>query len=206
MAELTDKDFRSLSAYLSTRAKAHVVFKQDAIEMKMMASVIDDVRGILGSSVISMTGKDWMERYATTIGPLVYIPENWSPLAKVCGLVHEIQHVHQWNKRQPQSDLPSDLGFAWLYLTSGEARVRFEVEGYRAGQLEAYRLLTGTIPDLGPLAAPLEGPTYILSDEDKKLAHVLLGVAGTTVESGVFPSTEAGRDFHRWFRYVRETA
>lgn len=198
----TEEHYQYLKTELCAQTGAIVADKGSSALMDIIAEGMDFVFAELkslgkwfpaASALFTVSGKEWMERYATTIGPYVYIPASWTPFEKACVLVHETEHVLQFNARQAQSDLPSKVGFGWLYLTWDDGRVRFEVEAYRAGQLEFHSFLTSTIPTLDQLDAPLEGTAYLLDDASKDLAKRLLGVAGTTVQGGASPSTESAR-------------
>ena len=181
--------------------KAHdvkVINKDDAAEMAILEDLFDKAREyakFIGQEKAIMSGKDWHDHYAVTLAERIYIPEHWSPLSKVLVRIHELQHTFQWKARQPQSDLPSDISYAWLYLTWGDARIRFEVEAYRAGQMEFRHFLTGKLTPLNEMVRPLEGPAYLLSGPDggTTLSRRLLGIAGAAVAGGVLPSTEAAR-------------
>ena len=197
--EFTEDHYNDLVQFMQKEVGGlHVVYKRDAAEMVLIEKGLEKVSSLIGDEWISPQA--WMERYATTLATKVYIPEPWSPYQKCAGLVHEVEHVLQWKERQPQSDLPPNVQFAWLYLTWGMGRVRSEVEAYRAGQLEFAYEMTGVLTPLSEMKKPLEGTAYLLSEKDQENSRILLAAAGTTVSQGVAPSTNAARLGVRWAR------
>lgn len=182
---------------MAERFHARLVHKSDAIEMKLVAAALEAAR-LFGAQLPA--ADDFMTRFATTIGPMIYLPDAvWNdPVALVEVVTHECQHVHQfWHgsgdgvSSATDRDLVGGFGFGWLYLTQAEARVRYECEAYAAG-LEARVIGLGdTMPmSIEPLVEPLEGG-YALGDGEKTLARGLLESAATTVAQGVAMS-EAG--------------
>lgn len=200
--EITEEHYKALVAAVEKKHGCTVVDKDNAVEMDVIQSLLDAAieygkkeLGIDGKEIAD-SFKDWRENFAVTLAERIYIPSHWSAFSKFLVLCHELQHVLQWQKRQPQSDLPSDVSFAWLYLTWDEGRVRFEVEAYRAGQLEFRHFLTRRVTPLTEMVRPLEGKAYLLkgsADGGLSLSRKLLGIAGTAVTAGVEPSTEAAR-------------
>lgn len=195
---ITEECYQALCKAVAEKHDVKIINKDDAAEMVLLEELFDkahEYAKLIGKGDSIISGTEWQDRFAVTLAERIYIPGHWSPFSKFLVLIHELQHALQWQDRQPQSDLPSDVSFAWLYLTWGDARVRFEVEAYRAGQLEFRHFLTGTITPLDEMVRPLEGPAYLLAGPDGglTLSRRLLGIAGTAVASGVEPSTEAAR-------------
>lgn len=191
MAELTNRIADAFIRHLSRRVHARVIRKSMAIEMELVASALEVARS-LGAEVPS--AGDFLNNYATSVGPLVYLPDNLSPQDAVITFTHEAQHVIQFWRH--------GLDMFWLYLTEPEARVRYEAEAYRAG-LEVATALGLPLPSLQDLAWPLEAG-YALDEGAKKLGRQLLEVAATSVSSGIV-STEAGTmavDYLRALRVV----
>jgi hypothetical protein len=183
---------------MAERFHARLVRKSDAIEMKLVAAALEAAR-LFGARLPSTD--EFLTRYATTIGPMIYLPDSmWDdPRALVEVVTHECQHVRQFWRGSGDGvagptdrDLPGGFGFGWLYLTQGEARVRFEAEAYVAG-LEATVIGIGEpLPtSLEPLVQPLEGG-YALNDGEIALARGLLEVGATQVAQGV-ALTDAGQ-------------
>ena len=195
---ITEEQYQRFSAEIARRCDVSVIDKDDAAEMAILEAAFDKAREfakLVGMEDAILSGDSWHENYAVTLAERIYIPNHWTPFSKFVVLIHELMHVFQWRKRQPQSDLPSDVSFAWLYLTWGIARIRLEVEAYRAGQMEFYKFLTGILLGIDAMVKPLEGPAYLLAgaDHGESLSRRLLGIAGTAVQAGVEPSTEAAR-------------
>jgi hypothetical protein len=195
--DFTEEDYLDLVRYMKVKIPGlSVVSKDDTIEMALILEGLKKIEPLVGSQWIS--ADDWLNRYALALGTRAYIPKGWSPAQKAEALVHECQHVLQFLDKQYQSDIAPGLEFMWLYLSWGQARVRCEVEAYRAGQMEfRYGLFGHEIP-IDQMVAPLEGSAYLLSSEDQSLARSLLEVAGTTVYAGVSPSTKAGQLGLQW--------
>lgn len=182
---------RRFAREMETRFHARIVGKDNAVEMRILASALDVAR-TFGAQVPG--GDDFLHRTATTIGPIVYMPDAfWAdPAFAIEVITHEMQHVRQfWQgsgdgvTSKNDRDLPGGFGFAWLYLVEPEARVRFEAEAYHAG-LEARVIGLGEpMPaSLDALAMPLEGG-YALGPEHVTLGRSLLESAATTVSHGV---------------------
>lgn len=195
---ITQDTARRFGREMETRFHARIVGKDNAVEMKILASALDVAR-TLGAQVPG--GDDFLHRTATTIGPIVYMPDAfWADPPFAIGVIaHEMQHAHQFWRgtgdgvtSQTDRDLPGGFGFGWLYLIEPEARVRCEVEAYHAG-LEASVIGLGEpMPaSLDALAMPLEGG-YALGPEHVRLGRELLESAATTVSHGV-AMTEAGQ-------------
>lgn len=183
---------------MERRFNARIVSKNDAVEMRIIAAALDVAR-TLGASV--PTAGDFLERTATTIGPLIYVPDSFwdDPAFLVEIITHECQHVWQFwhgtgdgHANAADRDLPGGFGFAWLYLVEPEARVRIEAEAYAAG-MEARTIGLGEPlpPSLDALAMPLEGG-YALGREHIVLGRALLESAATTISHGA-AMTEAGQ-------------
>lgn len=182
---------RRFAREMETRFHARIVGKDNAVEMKILAAALD-VAKTFGAGVPG--GDDFLHRTATTIGPVIYLPDAfWAdPAFAVEVVTHECQHVHQFWRGSGDGvsgptdrDLPGGFGFAWLYLVEPEARVRYEVEAYHAG-LEARVIGLGEpMPvSIDALAMPLEGG-YALGDDHVRLGRSLLESAATTVSHGV---------------------
>jgi hypothetical protein len=166
---------------MATAFHARVVRKSMAIEMQVLAQVLQLAQ-------VADAG-EFLEQFATTLGPFIYLPDHLTPDATIATMAHECQHVAQFWR--------DGLGMAWLYLAEPEARVRYEAEGYRAG-LEVAYARGAPLPPFAALAQPLEHG-YALAPEHVALGRDLLEIAATSVLAGVV-STSAGHAALNWLR------
>lgn len=123
-----------------------------------------------------------------TIGPLVYLSDGLTPDETLVTVTHECQHV--WQQHHG-----GFLKTAYAYLVSGEARVRLEADGYRAGA-EVDWLRTHRTPALHELTDHL-ATGYLLSTDDLRLAEGLFGIAMASMSHGVI-GTVAAHEFRKW--------
>lgn len=189
----TEAHVQSLAATYRRELGLVLVDREDDILMEATAKVLDVVHSAtLG--LVGMSGRDWMENYATTMAERVSMPRGWSPAQRLIALAHEAEHVVQWQGKSA-TDLPGTLGDAWLYLTSSEARVRYEADAERAA-IEAQWLTTGALPgDLAFVAHRFDGYLFGTS---APLMNDLLEVGVTQLRSTRHPSTRAGTIFEMW--------
>lgn len=191
----TQDEADRLSRYLCQRFHAFRVRKNDVPGIKIIQAALDVAR-TLGADLPS--GEDFVEKYATTIGPTVFVPDGLDPDQQMELMVHEIQHVHQFWTGGDQTGLGGNFTQLWLYTFEPEARVRYEVEAYRAQWewlLARGRAMPATIDEV---ALPLEHG-YMLSDEQKQFAKDLLEVAATTASKGIV-STQVAAAAIDWTR------
>lgn len=183
---LTPENLRDLAAHLLKRFRAIVHGKGDAIEMQAIASAFG-VAVLLGAGV--PTGPDFLTRWWTTLGPVIYAPSlRAADLSdSVPVLSHELGHVVQfW--RDP-------IGFLRRYLTS-RGRAELEAEAERA-RLEVCWILWGGLPSLSDIDTTRHG--YALDDSHADLTRDLLEQAATAVQSGLV-STDVGLEALAWMR------
>lgn len=192
MKAATQQQADAFARFMSQRFRCTVVRKQSAMEMQVLATLFDIGRRF---NLSVPAGEDFLERAATTIAWLVYLPDGLSPDQQIETLTHECQHVHQFWAHG--LGLPGGPGFMWLYITAPEARVRYEVEAYRTA-LELGHARGAPLPDLDALAFPLEGG-YALTAGDVQLGRDLLETAATSAKLGLV-STEAARAAIDWLR------
>lgn len=184
---ITQEIADAFSSHMCSRFNARIVRKSTAVEMKIVGALFDIAR-VFSSTVPS--GHQF-ERFATTIGPMIYLPDGLSPEDTVVIVTHECQHVQQFWKE--------NFGMMWLYLTEGEARVRYEAEAYGADLAVRFALNDNfTLPALDDLALPLEGG-YALSPAHIELGRSLLEQQATSVQVG-FSTIEAGEEALKWLR------
>jgi hypothetical protein len=189
----TQAEADALAAALCRQFRAILLRKRDRIEMQIAGALFDLAR-LAGVDVPS---SEDFARYATTLGPFIYLPDGLTPDQEIETVTHECQHVHQFWDGGEQTGIKGGTAFAWLYLTQPEARVRLEAEAYRAG-MEVSVARGAPLPSLRDLALPLE-QGYALGPGEILLGRQLLEVAATSAASGLV-GTEAARAAIAWMR------
>lgn len=183
--DITQETADAFCSAMCSQFSARIARKSQAIEMKVVGTLFDLAR-LVGINVPA--GHDF-ERFATTLGPMIYLPDGLTPEQTVEIVTHECQHVRQFWTR--------GFEFLWLYLVEPEARVRHEAEAYGAG-LSVQHALTGTMPTLDDIVLPLEGG-YSLAPEHVALGRLLLEQQATAIADGIV-TTEAGSAALKWLR------
>lgn len=184
--KLTTVQLTTLVVELLARYRALVRNKGDAIEMRVIAAVFG-VASLLGVDV--PTSGEFVTRYWTTLGPVIYAPRGAGATSTHARVVfHELTHVVQfW--RDP-------VAFVAKYLTP-KGRAELEAEAER-GAIEVWWLLTGTLPEsIDALAVTRHG--YALDESHARLTQDLLETACTSVARGVI-STDVGIEVLTWLK------
>lgn len=175
----------ALAAHLLGRFYAIVRSKGDAVEM-MAISVAFGVAVLFGAGVPETS--EFLTRYWTTLGPVIYRPSGAVLEDSLRVLFHELTHVVQfW--RNPWE-------YVRRYLAS-RGRAELEAEAERAA-CEGWWILTGELPaDMGSVDITRHG--YALDDGHADLTRDLLEQAATSVRAGVI-STDVGLAVLAWVR------
>lgn len=183
--KLTPFQRESLALHLLGRFYAVTRTKATAVEM-MAVAVVFGVAVLFGAGVPDTA--EFLARYWTTLGPVIYRPTGAALGECLRVLFHELTHVVQfW--RAPWE-------YVSRYLTS-RGRAELEAEAERAA-CEGWWILTGEIPaDLGAVDITRHG--YALDDGHADLTRDLLEQAATSVRSGVI-STDVGLAVLAWVR------
>ena len=184
--KLTRDQQDALLRYLLQRFSVWVRDKEDTEVLRAVSEVFD-VAAFFGAGVPS--GEEFMTRYWTTVGTVVFAPRGHGPLVDhLRVLCHGIEHVVQFWR--------DGVGFVIRYCTR-KGRAELEAEAERAA-VEVWYILTGEIPaSLGELSVTKHG--YAL--DDAHIAHTvnLLHTAVTSVANGVI-STDVGLETLVWLR------
>lgn len=183
--KLSAPERAALAAYLLTRFRAVVRTKGDLAEIAVVASVFDVAR-LFGVGV--PTTADFLDRFWTTLGPVVFRPRGQTDDLgeRLRVLAHELTHVVQFWRD------PAD--FLKRYLTA-RGRAEIEAEAER-GALEVWWLLADAAPeDLGAVDVTRHG--YALDGTHADLTRDLLEIAVTSVRAGVL-STDVGLEVSAW--------
>lgn len=181
---LSPEQIYALLTFLFARYKAVVREKGEAVEMQVVAHVFGVAR-LFGANL--PTEAEFMTRFWTTLGPVIYAPQGHQDLAvhwRV--LAHELMHVVQF--------WADPLSYLSRYLTE-RGRAEIEARSERAA-IELEWIFCGTLPaDLDALRVTRHG--YGVSDGHVDLTQDLLETSCTSVATGVL-STDIGIAAYEW--------
>lgn len=180
MREVTAAEANEFATRMCQQCSATIIHKTDVPYVQVLAYMLDALRV---AGIMVPPGDSFLHRDAITLGPIVFMPDGLSPSETVEVVTHECQHVLQFWYGTDQAAMPHGPGIAWLYLTEPEARVRYEVEAYRAG-LEVRVAMTGRVPSLAEIMTPFE-QGYMLDPAMIEFTRELMTVAATTMASGI---------------------
>lgn len=183
---LTPEQMYALLTHLFGRYKAFLREKGNAVEMQVVATVFG-VAHLLGVNL--PTEEEFLTRFWTTLGPVVYAPKGYGDLpAHWRVLMHELMHVIQF--------WADPLGYLRRYLTA-QGRAEIEARSERSA-LEVEWILCGTLPpSLDALRITRHG--YAVSDEHVDLTQDLLETSATSVQTGIL-STDIGIAVYEWIQ------
>lgn len=179
VSEVTESTARAVEARL-VAAHGFAIARKEGALWSAVAATFDVLRA-LGLGVPS--GRDFIERFATTILALVALPPlQLTPLQLVLLLTHEATHVVQWYRDPARMPV-------W-YLQHREKRASYEA-GAIAQALAVQWALTFSLP-----ASVEELPSalaygYDLGPDDIALAGALLEQDATAIAAGVIPEGPA---------------
>lgn len=161
-------------------AHAFVIATKGGAMWSAVAATFDVLRA-LGLRVPS--GRDFIERFATTILALVALPPmQLSPLQLVLLLTHEATHVVQWYADPARMPI-------W-YLQHREKRASYEA-GAIAQALAVHWALTGELPARVEDLPSALAYGYDLGPDDLSLAQAELEQEATAIASGILPTGPA---------------
>lgn len=180
----TEESYKEYEAFICKKFDVDVIDRNDVPKIQELSKFIDVIR-IFAPNMPK--GDEWIESWSFAFANRLFIAKTDDPIARASILAHEAQHGLQWHRKTPQADIPPHFYFMWLYVTEQEARVRLEVEAYRAGH-EVHHMLSGTLHDARSVGSVLEGG-YLLSAEQAKFAEKLYEPAELSMSYGVY-STE----------------
>ena len=184
-AQIQHGEVVSFWRHMQERFGTTTVNKADAVEMQIVASVLDTL-GILDK-------ERFLKSFTTTLGRKIYAPfdvgsanDDWDLWDQVVVCVHEHQHVVQHDRE--------GLSFEVSYVADRAARARFEAEAYRSN-LEMHFWRNGTTTRSRPLADLLHD--YGCRPEDVEIAAQSLALANVSVRRGAVlnESTRAALDW-----------
>ena len=182
--KLTPFQRESLALHLLGRFYAVTRTKATAVEM-MAVAVVFGVAVLFGAGVPDTA--EFLARYWTTLGPVIYRPTGAALGECLRVLFHELTHVVQFWR--------DGLTFAIRYCTR-KGRAELEAEAERAA-IEVAWLLTTTLPAYDALAITRHG--YALDEAHAQHTINLLHTAVTSVSNGVI-STDVGLEVLAWLR------
>jgi hypothetical protein len=179
-AALQPDEVTAFWAHMQQRFGTTTVNKADAVEMQIVAGVLDTL-GILDK-------ERFLSRFTTTLGRNIYTPfevgspnDVWDLWDQVVVCVHEHQHVVQHDRE--------GLSFEVSYVADRAARARFEAEAYRSN-LEMHFWRFGTPMRSRPLAELLQD--YGCRPEDVEVAAHSLALANVSVRRGAVLNEATG--------------
>lgn len=140
---IPDAEIERIVERARKRSRAIIRTKDDAPEAVLVARAF----GLVHLFADVPDGDAFLHNYATTIGPLVYLPKNVTGLDKLLVLTHEFEHVEQFWRLGVQ--------FGIDYLGSQAWRSVFEMDAETA-MWEVTFYLTGTIPPRETLSRLIE--------------------------------------------------
>ena len=184
-AEIQPDEVVSFWRHMQERFGTTTVNKADAVEMQIVASVLDAL-GILDR-------ERFLKSFTTTLGRKIYTPfeagranDAWDLWDQMVVCVHEHQHVVQHDRE--------GLSFEVSYVADRAARARFEAEAYHSN-LEMHFWRYGTTTRSRPLAELLHD--YGCRPEDVEIAAHSLALANVSVRRGAVlnESTRAALDW-----------
>ena len=171
MRAATQAEANRFKARMAERFHAREQDKSKAAEMAWLAQGFDVAR-TFGAAV---PAGHVFATYATTLGPIIYLPEGLSPDEQIDIFTHEIEHVRQF--------WAHGFEFAWLYLTAPEARARYEAEAFTQ-QFKLRYARTGRLPTLDEVSFPLE-QGYALPPGDVALGLTSIEQWLTSIAAGL---------------------
>jgi hypothetical protein len=168
--KLTAQIVKDFAKYMTNKFGATIIDKNDAAGMKMIAMFLD-MMGILHAN-------DFMDDFSTTIGRRIYLPfvpgaATPSLHAQVELIVHELQHVEQYNS--------SPFKFIRQYLLSDAKRAQYEAEAYSTN-MEMYWWYCGKLLNYKTLAGLLYN--YSCDADDVIVVVKHLRICGEVVKRG----------------------
>jgi hypothetical protein len=177
---------RDFWAFMTRRFRTRAVVKADAVEMRAIGAALDAM-GVADK-------RDFMNRFATTVGRRIYLPftpgedtSTWDLAEQLNTCAHEHQHVVQY-------DRDGALRYGYRYLRNDAARAQYEAEA-RTTELEIHFWRFGSIPRLELAIQGLA--SYSLGKSDIAAALATLRSNAEAVKRGAV-LTEAGRVAIDW--------
>lgn len=172
----SDEALADLEAFLCQRFRVVVRVKDESVVMQGVAAAFG-VAEMLGANV--PTSEEFLTRFATTLGPVVFLPKNPPTGKRRARLIwHEIGHgFHFWE---------APLFMPRAYVQSAEKRAAYEAEAER-GAIEGAWLQFGELPTAEAVHGFMQHG-YAAPPPDVTLAQQLVDAAATACASGVITS------------------
>ncbi len=187
---ITEQQFQAFQRQLLGRVGGRLINRESSYEMGLIARLFDFLHE-LGMPL--PTREEFLNGFATTLGPMVYMPSSWDPETKLLTLVHEAEHVRQWatGEFEDEEGIAGHFDMAFLYLTNGQARVRLEERAARAaGEFQHAMVSSGRprLPSIEEATRFLEA-SYALGPDDLQFAKDLATHWLTEVGYGLYDTT-----------------
>lgn len=170
---------RGVWRHLQSYYHSTVIHKSNAPEMQALAAT-------LSLANIPISRDQFLNEYATTIGPRIYVPFDvgtpgrFTLLDQLYLAVHEHEHVHQSQR--------DGFRYEQLYVTDSGARAAYEAEAM-AAEAELSYWLNGTLPNAYVMVGRLGA--YGCSADDIQVALEILLSRYATILGGLRSSEAA---------------
>lgn len=142
------------------------VSNKSAPEMELLGYLLDAMKIV--------DKETFLQRYATTIGTTIYLPERerteWED---VIVATHEHEHIARWLHNPPE--------FTLLYVTNPAYRALEEARAYASG-MALHHWRYGVVPPIEPILGSLSA--YALGSDIETAAIALRGHARSIREGG----------------------
>jgi hypothetical protein len=194
--DVTPEMLAEYDAHMARQFNVMIVNKSDVPLMEAIGTGFEIAR-TLGAKL--PTAKEWMENYWTMFGPLLVRPKKLptDPLTRVRIMAHECQHGEQFHSGDKElAQIDKHVAFAWLYLTSQEARWRLELWAIRA-EMEVHYALTGGFPSMADVSRMVEGG-YALDAAYRPTHESAIASFGAQLQNDGLILTPAGRAAIQW--------
>lgn len=189
LRELTERDVAAVESALASEFHALFVTKGEgitALPVSLAALFVEAVGFVTGGG---LRADAWLDEWGTTVGNVVLLPRRpLSPDAAIDLRVHEVAHATQFLRAVVSGDVEEGIlaPFLWSYVTSPEARARYEADafgttlelGVRArgwGAVECRAFIESVVESLRH---------YALGDGDRELAAQILDARAASLLAG----------------------
>lgn len=186
MIDLQPEHVLGLWDVLQERFNLRLVAKDNAFEMSLVGQALESL-GV-------MDQRDFLRRYATTIGRTIYLPFELGDagsrglVSQARTIAHEAQHAHDYTTLGGPS-------WAFKYLTDHAHRAVSEARAMTTSA-EVGWLIEGVLPESAQAAEKLRA--YALGDADIATVAAHLRIAYKTIAAGGV-TTEAGKVAREYF-------
>lgn len=194
---ITEQQSNDYVESLRLKMRGTLLRQDSPLDVGLIKSILDTLRSL---GVKMPTDEEFLRVATTALGPLVYLPNGLTAEGRILAGTHALEHVDQfhWGEYHGAAGIRPGFDMAWLYLMTGQGRVRLEQRANRAMWEVAHIGLKKPLPTVDEACAFLESG-YLLSEDDKKLSHELAASWLTEVGYGI-ADTAAGQEGIEYIR------